>query len=55
VRHVWRTVFRQEAIDKFQSQIDPSHKPARRNDVPVVNNQFFSVDPNFRKSLGERL
>src|SRR5580698_821749 len=26
-----------EAIDNFQSQIDPSHKPARRDDVPVIN------------------
>src|SRR5271154_2029040 len=45
----------QEAIDKFQSQIDPSHEAARRNDVPVIDDQFFSIDPNFRKSFRERL
>ncbi len=50
-KHNGRT---QEAINKFQSQIDPSHKAASRNDVPVIDDQFFSIDSNFRKSLSER-
>src|ERR1700733_852328 len=52
LKHNGRT---QEAIDKFQSQIDPSHEAPRRNDVPVIVDHFFSIDPNFRKSLSERL
>src|ERR1700733_2470749 len=51
-KHNGRT---KEAIDKFQSQIDQSHEAARRNDVPVIDDQFFSIDPNFRKSLSEHL
>jgi hypothetical protein len=46
VVQLWREV---------QSQIDPSHEATRRNDVPVIDDRFFGIDPNVGESLSERL
>lgn len=46
----------QKAVDEFQPQIDPSHEaPRRYYDVSVIDDQFFSVESNLRKSISERL